>query len=343
MKINWQENKLTIIGFGIIFIILGIFGYILWNITREPMAEISSEDTPVVTTPPIIEQQPEIVKEELPEYRITKVDTTGWESKEFKVGDVGIRYKSPTSNISLTRYGLPQKYNIFSYDANIDKSDIFSNYILEIDYLISVNPDGVNTGGGYYFNPIEISIVESNDLTLENIFNVFANNQCKYNVIESEGGMSLYEFIPQNCETQEQVTGYEYDEKFNGYEYDEKFNGPNVKATITRVEKSKRLDEVTALCLDGEKIEQFKNPFIVQNDINKATNLIKCNSILGVDDNKNIQKRERELFILSLSNNKFAIINYQNTGIPGLNGIEKDNSEKVNNLMHTILSTIEVL
>jgi hypothetical protein len=334
MKINWQENKLTIIGFGIIFIILGIFGYILWNITREPMAEISSEDTPVVTTPPIIEQQPEIVKEELPEYRITKVDTTGWESKEFKVGDVGIRYKSPTSNINLTRYGLPQDYSIFNYDASIDKSDLFSNYRLRIDYLISIDPTIFVNGRAYWLNPIEISIVESKDLTLENIFNVFANNQCKYNVIESEGGMSLYEFIPQNCETQEQVTGYEYDEKFNG---------PNVKATITRVEKSKRLDEVTELCLDGEKTEQFKNPFIVQNDINKATNLIKCNSILGVDDNKNIQKRERELFILSLNNNKFAIINYQDTGIPGVNGIDKDNSEKVNNLMHTILSTIEVL
>jgi hypothetical protein len=330
---NWQKDKLTIIGFGIIFVILAVFGYLLWDMNREPIAEVSViEPAPVPVIPKPVEEV--VKKQELPDYPITKVDTAGWESKEFKVGDVGIRYKSPTSNISLTRYGLPQKYNIFSYDANIDKSDIFSNYILEIDYLISVNPDGVNTGGVYYFNPIEISIVESNDLTLENIFNVFANNQCKYNVIESEGGMSLYEFIPQNCETQEQVTGYEYDEKFNG---------PNVKATITRVEKSKRLDEVTALCLDGEKIEQFKNPFIVQNDINKATNLIKCNSILGVDDNKNIQKRERELFILSLNNNKFAIINYQDTGIPGVNGIEKDNSQKVNNLMHTILSTIEVL
>jgi hypothetical protein len=330
---NWQKDKLTIIGFGIIFVILGVFGYLLWTMNNEPMAEVSViEPAPAPVIPKPVEEV--VKKQELPDYPITKVDTAGWESKEFKVGDVGIRYKSPTSNISLTRYGLPQKYNIFSYDASIDKSDLFSNYRLKIDYLMSINPIEGPSGGGYYLNPIEISIVESNDLTLENIFNVFANNQCKYNVIESEGGMSLYEFIPQNCETQEQVTGYEYDEKFNG---------PNVKATITRVEKSKRLDEVTALCLDGEKIEQFKNPFIVQNDINKATNLIKCNSILGVDDNKNIQKRERELFILSLNNNKFAIINYQDTGIPGVNGIEKDNSQKVNNLMHTILSTIEVL
>jgi hypothetical protein len=330
---NWQENKLTIIGFGIIFVILGVFGYLLWDINREPIAEVSViEPAPAPVIPKPVEEV--VKKQELPDYPITKVDTKGWESKEFKVGDVGIRYKSPTSNISFARYGLPQEYNIFSYDASVDKSDVFSNYNLEIDYLISINPIEGPSGGAYYLNPIEISIVESKDLSLENIFNVFSNEQCKYNVTESVGGMSLYDFIPQNCETEEQVTGYEYDEQFNG---------PNVKATITRVEKQKRLDEVTALCLDGEKIEQFKNPFIVQNDINKATNLIKCNSILGVDDNKNIQKRERELFILSLSNNKFAIINYQNTGIPGLNGIEKDNSQKMNNLMHTILSTIEVL
>ncbi len=331
---NWQKDKLTIIGFGIIFVILGVFGYLLWDMNREPIAEIPVQDTPVVTTLPIVEKQPEIVKEDLPDYPITKVDTAGWESKEFKVGDAGIRYKFPTSNINLTIYGLPQKYNIFRYDASIDKSDLFSNYRLKIDSLISINPRGVSEGGGYYLNPIEISIIESSEINNNKIYNIFSKNTCKYDIIE-EGGMGYsYTATPKNCETEEQVTGYEYDEKFNG---------PNVKATITRVEKQKRLDEVTALCLDGEKIEQFKNPFIVQNNTNQATNLIKCNSILGVDDNKNLQTRERELFILTLDSNKFAIINYQNTGIPGLNGIEKDNSEKVNNLMHTILSTIEVL
>lgn len=331
---NLQKDKLTIIGFGIIFVILAVFGYLLWDMNREPIAEVSviePSPAPAKTDPKVVDP---VEKETLPDYPITKVDTVGWESKEFKVGDVGIRYKLPTSKINLTRYGLPQKYNIFSYDASIDKSDVFSNYRLEIDYLISINPLGITYGGGYYLNPIEISVVESKNLSLRDIFSAYSTQTCKYDIIE-EGGMGYsYTATPKNCETEEQVTGYEYDEKFNG---------PNVKATITRVEKQKRLDEVTALCLDGEKIEQFKNPFIVQNNTNQATNLIKCNSILGVDDNKNIQKRERELFILTLDSNKFAIINYQDTGIPGVNGIEKDNSEKVNNLMHTILSTIEVL
>ena len=337
MKINWEQNKLTIIGFGIIFVILGVFGYLLWDMNREPMAEVSvTEPTPA----PVETESSEVEvleKETLPDYPITKVDTAGWESKKFKVGDVGIRYKSPASNISLTRYGLPSEYNIFSYDANIDKSDLFSNYRLKIDYLISINPIEGPSGGGYYLNPIEISFVESKNLSLRDIFGVYSTQTCKYDIIEVPEEERFYDqkynTNPQ-CETEEQVTGYEYDEKFNG---------PNVKATITRVARQKSLDKVTALCLDGEKIEQFKNPFIVQNNTNQATNLIKCNSIFGVDNDKNIQKQDRELFILTLSDNKFVIINYQNTGIPGLNGIEKDNSEKVNNLMHTILSTIEVL
>ena len=333
---NWQKYKLTIIGFGIIFVILGVFGYLLWDMNKEPMAEVSmTEPAPAKTDTKVMDPDP-VKEKELPDYPITKVDTTGWEFRETKLGDVGIRYKSPIStNGNLTRYGLPSKYSLSAVDASIDKSDLFSNYKLKIDALISVNPNGEATGAGaYWLNPIEISVVESENLSLSDIFSVYRTQTCKYDISE-EGGMGyLYTSIPKNCETEYQVTGYEYDEKFNG---------PNVKATITRVEKQKRLDEVTALCLDGEKIEQFKNPFIVQNNTNQASNIIKCNSILGVDNNKNLQTRERELFILTLSNNKFAIINYQNTGIPGINGIERDNSEKVNNLMHTILSTIEVL
>jgi hypothetical protein len=327
---NWQKDKLTIIGFGIIFVILGVFGYLLWDMNREPMAEIPVQDTPVVTTPPIVEKQPEIVKKDLPDYPITKVDTTGWESKEFKVGDVGIRYKAPSFDKNLpNKYGLPKTYNLFRWDGS-DKIDLSS------DYLISVNPSGVATGVGYYLNPIEISIIESKDLSLTDIFNVFSTQTCKYDIVEVPEEERFYDQkydINPLCRTQEQVIGSVY----------KPGSIIDINIESTRVRESKRLDKVTALCLDGEKTEQFKNPFIVQNDINKATNLIKCNSIFGVDNNKNIQKRERELFILSLSNNKFAIINYQDTGIPGVNGIDKDNSEKVNNLMHTILSTIEVL
>ncbi len=46
---NWQKDKLTIIGFGIIFVILGVFGYLLWDMNREPMAKIPVQDTTVAT------------------------------------------------------------------------------------------------------------------------------------------------------------------------------------------------------------------------------------------------------------------------------------------------------
>jgi hypothetical protein len=331
---NWQKDKLTIIGFGIIFVILAVFGYILWDMNREPIAEISVTETttapvPVQTDPKIVDPD-SVEKKELQDYQITKVDTTDWESQEFKLGDAGIRYKAPSFDKNLpNKYGLPKTYNLFRWNGS-DKIDLSS------DYLISVNPSGVATGGGYYLNPIEISIVESKDLSLENIFNVFSTQTCKYDIVEVPEEERFYDQkynANPLCRTKEQVIGSVY----------KPGSIIDINTKATRVRESKRLDKVTALCLDGEKIEQFKNPFIVQNNNNKATNLIKCNSIFGVDNNKNIQKRKRELFILSLSNNKFAIINYQDTGIPGVSGIEKDNSQKINNLMHTILSTIEVL
>jgi hypothetical protein len=76
MKMNWEQNKLTIIGFGIIFVILGIFGYLLWDMNREPMAEISvTESTPASVpdnTDPKVVDPDSVEKKELPDYPITK-------------------------------------------------------------------------------------------------------------------------------------------------------------------------------------------------------------------------------------------------------------------------------
>ena len=60
---NWQKDKLTIIGFGIIFVILGVFGYILWDMNREPLAEVVMEPTPITTK---IEPKVEAVTESTP-------------------------------------------------------------------------------------------------------------------------------------------------------------------------------------------------------------------------------------------------------------------------------------
>lgn len=330
MKINWDQDKLTIIGFAIIFVILGIFGYLLWTMNQDPMSEVSvteSTPSPVETESSEVEV---VKKEELPDYPITKVDTTGWRNQEFALNNVGIRYKSPDFDTSLSSYGLPEKYSLFQWDG-VDKLDLKSNYGFLIDYLISISPFGLNTGAGaYWAHPIEISIIESKDLSLENIFNVFANEQCEYEIVEREFDDygSLYDAVSK-CKTKEIIIGSVLKTQSDG--------------TFIRKRENKRLDEVTSLCVSGQEIEQFNNPFIFQDGMNKVSNLIKCNSILGVDNDRKLQIRDRVLFVLALEDNQFAIINYQDTGIPGANSIEKENSQKINNIMHTILSTIEVI
>lgn len=57
---NWQKDKLTIIGFGIIFVILGVFGYLLWDMNRDPMAEVSV----IEPTPALVEVEPKVMDSE---------------------------------------------------------------------------------------------------------------------------------------------------------------------------------------------------------------------------------------------------------------------------------------
>lgn len=329
MQIKWKEQQSTIVGFGVILLVLGVFSYVIWNTGKASMDEMVIEEIPLGESPEV-SNTTSSEETKLPDYPITKVDTTGWRNQEFALNNVGIRYKSPDFDTSLRSYGLPEKYSLFQWDG-VDKLDLKSNYGFSIDYLISINPFGLNTGGGaYWAHPIEISIIESKDLSLENIFNVFANEQCEYEIVEREFDDygSLYSAEPK-CKTKETIMGSVLKTQSDG--------------TFVRERENKRLDEVTSLCVSGEKIEQFNNPFIFQDGMNNVSNLIKCNSILGVDNDRKLQIRDRVLFVLALEDNQFAIINYQDTGIPGANGIEKDNSQKANNLMHTILSTVEVL
>ncbi|MGA1050459.1 MAG: hypothetical protein ACO3TG_03105 [Minisyncoccia bacterium] len=329
MKIDWQQNKLTIVGFGIIFVILGVFGYILWDMNREPLAEVVMEPTPITTKiEPKVDSTPVIpAKEELPEYPITKVDTTGWESKEFKVGDVGIRYKSPSFDNNLIKYGLSKESYLFSWDEK-SKQD------LESDYLLSINPFGKSgTGVSYWIQPIKITFVESSSLSNQNIYDVFAKQTCKYDVVEVPENERYYDqkykIVPK-CNTKEQVVGSVYKPI------------ADINQEATRIRQIKRLDEVVSLCSGDSEIVEYNNPFIDENNTTSSS-LIKCKVVSGADNNKNVRYNNRELFILSLANNSYAVIEYQNTGIPGDNGIDSVKTEAANNLMHTILSTIEVL
>jgi hypothetical protein len=85
---NWQKDKLTIIGFGIIFVILAVFGYLLWDMNKEPMAEVVTEPTTI--TPkiePETDSQGVPVKEEKSKVTIyteeVKIDENGdnWDVK----------------------------------------------------------------------------------------------------------------------------------------------------------------------------------------------------------------------------------------------------------------------
>ena len=324
---NWQKDKLTIIGFGIIFVILGIFGYLLWDMNREPMAEVSvTEPAPAKTDPKVVDPEP-VKENELPDYPITKVDTTGWESREFKVGDVGIRYKSPSFNNNLIKYGLTKESYLFSWDEK-SKQD------LESDYLLSINPFGKSgTGVAYWIQPIKISFVESSSLSNQNIYDVFAKQTCTYDIVEVPENERYYDqkykVVPK-CNTKEQVVGSVY----------KPITDINQESTRTR--QIKRVDEVVSLCNRDSEIMEYKNPFIDKNNT-LSSSLIKCKVVSGADNNKNVRSNDRELFILSLSNNKYAVIEYQNTGIVGNNGVDGLKTQAANNLMHTILSTIEVL
>ena len=329
MKMNWEKDKLTIIGFGIIFVILGVFGYLLWDMNKEPMAEVSmTEPAPAKTDTKVMDPDP-VKEKELPDYPITKVDTAGWESREFKVGDVGIRYESPSFDNNLTKYGLTKESYLFSWDEKL-KQD------LESDYLLSINPFGKSgTGVAYWIQPIKISFIESLVLSNQNIYDVFAKQTCTYDIVEVPENERYYDqkykVIPKSeCNTKEQVVGSVY----------QPITDINQESTRTR--QIKRVDEVVSLCNRDSEIMEYKNPFIDQNNT-RSSSLIKCKVVSGVDNNKNVRSNDRELFILSLSNNKYAVIEYQNTGIVGNNGVDSLKTQAANNLMHTILSTIEVL
>ena len=89
---NWQKDKLTIIGFGIIFVILAVFGYLLWDMNREPIAEVSVIEpapVPAKTDPKVVDPEP-VEKEEKSKVKIyteeVKVDENGygWDVKVLR-------------------------------------------------------------------------------------------------------------------------------------------------------------------------------------------------------------------------------------------------------------------
>jgi hypothetical protein len=316
---NWQKDKLTIIGFGIIFVILGVFGYLLWDMNREPIAEVSVTD-PAPTLSPVIPKPVE--KKDLPEYPITKVDTTGWEYRETKLGDVGIRYKVMNKDLD-NRSGdssfLDPHFDLGKYDIGGLMFGVDNKERLGKGYdKISIN-DCINCGGGPY-DPargrINIDIVETSELNLSDIENILLNQTCNYTIIPTEG-----------------MTPYTLDEKCST---DEKFIAYN---SSSKGRESQKIVDIINLRVSGKEILQYKNPFI---STDKASQLIKYPIAIGSQDysENNMDDPEIEfdnqlVFVIDLGNDKFAIITQS--------AYPENEEMKATNIMYTILSTIEVL
>jgi hypothetical protein len=330
---NWQKDKLTIIGFGIIFVILAVFGYLLWDINREPMAEVVTETTPPET---IVPETPASEEQELPEYPITKLDTTGWEYRETKLGDVGIRYKVMKKDLD-NRVGddkfLDTHFDLeeFGVKGLIIGADNNSRLGKGYDSMTIVNC--VNCGQFPYIaepGQINVNIIESSNSN--DIENIFLNQTCDYTVINTKADGGMYPFdVNKKCST---------DEKFTSY---------NLESNKREL---RQIGDIASLRFKKSSVTKYKNPFI---RLDKVSQLIKYQVATGnLDgytgdniDNSTLQLNDQLLFIIDLGNSKFAIITQSNADFKYAPGAYKEDdatyNERANNLMHTILSTIEVL
>lgn len=51
MQIKWKEQQSTILGFGLILLVLGIFSYVIWTTGKDSMNEMVIEETPIGEAP----------------------------------------------------------------------------------------------------------------------------------------------------------------------------------------------------------------------------------------------------------------------------------------------------
>lgn len=133
MKIDWQKDKLTIIGFGIIFVILAVFGYLLWDMNREPMAEVSVIETapaPAKTDPKVVDPEPVENKEKSKVKIYTeqiKIDENGdsWDVKVFRT----INDSNPELLTTLElRDAVVGQFVPYNVDLSPDRKNLLISY-----------------------------------------------------------------------------------------------------------------------------------------------------------------------------------------------------------------------
>ena len=148
---NWQKDKLTIIGFGIIFVILGVFGYLLWDMGRDTVVNTNILETPIGESPsseistPIVEEKNKvrIYTEE------SKLDENGYDFDVKVLRSIDGGEPELLTTIELR-------------DANVSQF---------IPYNIELSPDRQNillsyeTGGSDILQLLNIDTKEIQDIT----------------------------------------------------------------------------------------------------------------------------------------------------------------------------------
>ncbi len=134
---NWEKDKLTIIGFGIIFVILAVFGYLLWDMNKEPIAEVSviepspaPSPAPANTDPKVVEPEP-VEENEKSKVKIyteqVKVDESGdnWDIKVLRtINDV-----NPELLTTLElRDALVGQFVPYNVDLSPDRKNLLISY-----------------------------------------------------------------------------------------------------------------------------------------------------------------------------------------------------------------------
>ena len=202
---NWEKDKLTIIGFGIIFVILGVFGYLLWDMNKEPMAEVSvTEPTPapVEVEPKVMDSEP-VEKNKKSKVKIyteqVKVDENGdnWDIKVLRT----INDSNPELLTTLElRDALVGQFVPYNVDLSPDRKNLLISY--EDAY------DGLGSGSNklQLFN---IETKETRDILLSksgfNIeYPIFSPNSKEVFFLRSKSNNKgkTYDFYLYNTESQ---------------------------------------------------------------------------------------------------------------------------------------------
>ena len=200
---NWQKDKLTIIGFGIIFVILGVFGYLLWDMNKEPIAEVSVIEpapVPAKTDPKVVDPEPVENKEKSKVKIYTeqiKIDENG-DSWDVKV----LRTINDTNPELLTTLELRNVGGSEGLPYNVDLSPDRKNLLISYEY------DGSGSGSDklQLFNietkEIKDILVSKSGLNIE--YPIFSPNSKEVFFLRSKSNNKdkTYDFYLYNIESQ---------------------------------------------------------------------------------------------------------------------------------------------